>query len=418
MQETRVVLRNVGKIDPLKVEDYVAAGGYEGLKKALSMTQDDIIATVKASGLRGRGGAGFPTGLKWSFTKPVEAAQKYIVCNADEGEPATNKDRVILSGDPNSVFEGMAIAGLAIGATMGYIYLRAEYPYLFVSLNKALDNAKAKGYIGKNILGSGKDFDIKIVSGAGAYVCGEETALIESIEGSRGEPRFKPPYPGVEGLWKAPTIVNNVETLANVPQIIVNGGEWFAGIGSANSSGTRIFTLCGNIVNPGVYEFPTTITMRQLFEEVGGGCGDGKKLLAIQTGGASGPIITADDLDFEMSIDGCQKVGGGLGSGAMMFIDDSQCIIDVVENLMEFFVEESCGKCTPCREGNMRLLELVSKFKNGKGTMEDLDLIQELASTMMAASLCGLGQASPTPVVTSIANFRCVYERAALKGGK
>ncbi len=416
MQEMRVVLRNVGKINPVKAEDYAAVGGFEGLKKALGMSQDEIIAVVKESGLRGRGGAGFSTGTKWGFTKNTEADQKYIVCNADEGEPGTNKDRIIMLGDPFSLFEGMAIAGVAVGATKGFIYLRAEYPYLIPVLNEALESCRKNGFLGENLMGSGKAFDIEVRHGAGAYVCGEETALIESLEGHRGEPRFKPPFPGVAGAWGKPTIVNNVETLANVPQIIVNGAEWFKGIGTPKCTGTKIFSLNGNIAKPGVYEFPMGVSLKTLFEEVGGGCANGKKLLAVQCGGASGPIIRADQIDFNTDIESAAAAGAGLGSGAMTFIDDSNDIIDVVENLMEFFVEESCGKCTPCREGNMRLLQKITAIKEGNATAADIDTVLELSETMMAASLCGLGQASPTPVVTSIKNFRAAYDAAIERG--
>jgi NADH:ubiquinone oxidoreductase subunit F (NADH-binding) len=415
MQETRLVLRNLGKItNPARVEEYVACGGYAGLKKALGMAQDELIAVVKESGLRGRGGAGFPTGLKWQFTKGTAGNQKYIVCNADEGEPGTNKDRIILANDPNALFEGMAIAGLACGATKGYIYLRAEYPYLFAPLREAIANATAAGYLGENMMGSGKAFDITVASGAGAYVCGEETALLESIEGKRGEPRFKPPYPASAGLFGCPTVINNVETLANVAQIILNGAAWFKGFGTERCPGTKLFTLCGNVNRPGVYEFEMGVNLKALFEEVGGGCD--KPLLGVQTGGASGGIIRADQMDIALDIESCQAAGATLGSGAMMFIDQDQDMLDVVENLMEFFVEESCGKCTPCREGNMRLLELVTKIKQGKGCKEDIDTMYDLAGTMMCAALCGLGQASPTPVTTTLDNFRPAYE-AAIEGG-
>lgn len=417
MQEMRVVLRNAGKIDPVKVEDYVAQGGYKGLQKALSLSQDQIIDIIKNSGLRGRGGAGFPTGMKWSFTKGVSADQKYIVCNADEGEPGTSKDLQIMKFDPNSLFEGMAIAGFAVGATYGYIYLRYEYPSLFPLLEEALKNARAKGYLGKNIMGSSFDFDIEIRSGAGAYVCGEETALIESIEGKRGEPRYKPPYPGVAGLWGKPTVVNNVETLVNVPQILVNGAEWFKGIGTAACAGTKIFTLCGNVAKPGVYEFPFGVNLKTIIEEVGGGVANGKGLLAVQTGGSSGTIIRADQIDMAMDIDNCAKFGASLGSGSVLVIDDSNCIVDLVNNLMEFFVHESCGKCTPCREGNQRLLEFNKKFVDGVGTQKDIDQMLSLSDTMMQAALCGLGQASPTPVVTAIKNFKDKYCKHA-EGGK
>lgn len=411
MQELRLVLRNVGKIAPLIVEDYVAHGGYKGLEKALNLTQEQIIDIIKKSGLRGRGGAGFPTGKKWGFTQNTDADQKYIVCNADEGEPGTNKDLQIMKFDPNSIFEGMAIAGYAIGADYGYIYLRYEYFSLFSFLEEALKNARAKGYLGKNVMGSGFDFDIEIRSGAGAYVCGEETALLESIEGKRGEPRIKPPYPGVAGLWGKPTVVNNVETLANVPQILVNGGEWFKSIGTESCSGTKIFTICGNVAKPGVYEFPFGANLKTIIEEVGGGVAGGKGLLAVQTGGSNGSIIRADQTDIDMDIDNCAKNGVSLGSGSILVIDDSNCLVDVVNNIMEFFVHESCGKCTPCREGNMRLLQLNKRFVEGVGTLKDLEKMQSLSETMMQTALCGLAQTSPIPVVTAIKNFKDEYQK-------
>ncbi len=409
MQETRVVLRNMGKIDPVKVEDYVAQGGYEGLKKAIALSADEIINLVKESGLRGRGGAGFSTGSKWQFVKNTPADQKYVVCNADEGEPGTSKDLTLMKNDPNTLFEGMAIAGVTVGATYGYIYLRAEYPYLFPVLEQALANARAKGYLGKNIMGSKFDFDIEVRSGAGAYVCGEETALIESIEGKRGEPRFKPPYPGVEGLWGKPTLVNNVETLSNLPEILVKGAAWFKTMGTATCAGTKIFSLCGNVANPCVVEYPFGVNLKQLVEEVGGGAANGRKVKAVQTGGASGCILRADQIDFAMDIENCLKNGASLGSGAICVIDDSKSIVETVHNLLSFFVHESCGKCTPCREGNMRLYELCGRFLDGTAKEEDLDTMLDLADTMMLASLCGLGQTSPTAVVTSIANFRNEY---------
>lgn len=415
MQETRLMLRNIGKINPTSSTEYATLGGYSSLKLAIN-SPNSIIGIMKESGLRGRGGAGFPTGTKWSFVRGTEADQKYIVCNADEGEPGTNKDRVLMLGDPNALFEGMAIAGAAVGADKGYIYLRAEYPYVRTVLQKAIDDAVVHHYLGDNIMGTGFNFSIEIRNGAGAYVCGEETALLESIEGKRGEPRFKPPFPGVKGLFGKPTVINNVETFVQVPLIISMGGEKFHSIGAANTPGTKLFTLSGNINNPGVYEFPTGITIRELFENVGGGCPNGKKLKAIQTGGASGAIIGVDKLDTPMDIDSCNAAGAGFGAGDLMFIDEDHDIIDVCENLQEFFVEESCGKCTPCREGNTRLLELIRKFKDKTATAADLETILDLASTMMDTSLCGLGQAAPTPVTTAIKNFPEDFANA-MKGG-
>ncbi len=404
MEKMRVVLQGAGEISPTSSQEYVKIGGYEGLKNALR-ERGKIIDTVKESGLRGRGGAGFPAGLKLSFTADTPAEQKYIVCNADEGEPGTNKDRVIMENVPHRLLEGMAIAGVAVGATKGYLYLRAEYPYVAAILQAAIDDARAQGFLGTDIFNSGIDFDIELFIGAGAYVCGEETALLESMEGKRGEPRFKPPYPGVAGLWGKPTVVNNVETLASLPAILVNGGSWYKAIGSKTCPGTKLFTLSGNVKNPGVYEFPTGVTIRSLFEEVGGGCPDGKQLYAIQTGGASGNIIPASLLDTEMAIDTCAEAGATFGAGDLMFIAEGSCLLDILENLLEFFEHESCGKCTPCREGTSQLLELVRRFKNKTAQDGDLELMVELANFMAEGSLCGLGQASPNPVLSTVRFF-------------
>ena len=414
MNETRITLRNVGKINPTSAQDYVAVGGYEALKKALS-APDTIIDIVKESGLRGCGGAGFPVGLKWGLVKAVAADVKYLVCNADEGEPGTNKDRIIMSGDPFSIIEGMTIAAVAIGIEKGFIYLRAEYPYIVEILGKALADARSNNYLGENILGKGVDFDIEIRIGAGAYVCGDETALLESIEGKRGEPRFKPPYPGEKGLWGKPTLINNVESYANIPYIVAKGVLEFRRYGTEKHPGTRLFTLSGNITKPGVYEFPNGTLLSDIFA-FAGGCLGGKKLLAVQTGGASGAIIRGDMIDIPMDIESCAAAGAVFGAGDLMFVDEDQNIIDLCENLMEFFVEESCGKCTPCREGNKRLLQLVEKIKEGKGTGADIDLINELGETMMITSLCGLGQASPTPLVTAVKNFRDTFDKAIERG--
>ncbi|MGI6378088.1 MAG: NADH-quinone oxidoreductase subunit NuoF [Bacilli bacterium] len=415
MKQTLKILRYADKIDPVSVKDYVKVGGYEALRKAVE-NPDKIIDTMKASGLRGRGGAGFGVGQKWSFVKNTKADVKYVVCNADEGEPGTNKDRVIIEKVPHLMLEGMAISGVAVGSTKAYIYLRAEYVYLRENLEKAIAEAKAQGYLGKKIMGSKYDFDIEVRLGAGAYVCGEETAMLESIEGKRGEPRYKPPYPGVEGLWQKPTIINNVETFVNVPLIIKDGVEEFRKYGSKNNPGTKLYTLSGNIKNPGVYEFPIGITIRELFEKVGGGCPNGKKLKAIQTGGASGNIIPPSLLDTPFDIDPCNAVGATFGAGDLMFIDEDQDIIDVVENLTEFFDEESCGQCTPCREGNRRLLELIRKFKDGTAVLEDLELMEELSEVMCDTSLCGLGQASAKPLQSVIRFFRPEFTKN-MKGG-
>ncbi len=415
LSETRIVLRNVGRIDPVSVKDYQKQGGYESLRKALSMKTEEVIAEMKRSGLRGRGGAGFPVWKKWSFTAFAQAGQKYVICNADEGEPGTNKDRVILSGDPNSVFEGMAIAAYAVGADKGFLYLRREYPYITPILAKALENARAEGCLGKNILGSTFSFDIEVISGGGAYVCGEETALIESIEGRRGEPRFKPPYPGISGLYGRPTVVNNVETLANVPVIIQRGGEWFNGIGVPNCTGTKVFTLCGNITQKGVFEYPMGTNLRDIYD-THGGVKDNFDLRGFMLGGQSGNLINADQMDLSMDIDSCQQAESVLGTGTIMVIDDRHDILDIVQNIMSFFIEESCGKCTPCREGNIRILEILRRISGGEGRMEDLTLLEDLAGTMNVACLCGLGQNSSVAVITSLHNFREVYLKAIERG--
>lgn len=416
LQETRIVLRNVGEIDPVSIEDYRARGGYEALKKALSMTPQDVIKEIEKSGLRGRGGAGFPAFKKLSISAAVPAGQKYMICNADEGEPGTNKDRVVLSGDPNTVFEGMAIAAYAMGASKGIVYLRFEYPYIFPVLEQALENARAAGCLGENIFGSGFDFDIDVVSGGGAYVCGEETALIASIEGKRGEPRFKPPYPGVEGLFGKPTVVNNVETLANLPPIIEKGGDWFASIGVPNCTGTKVFTLCGNVARSGVVEYPMGTNLTDIFE-AHGGVKDGRDLRGFMLGGQSGNLINPTQMDLPMDIDTCRARDATLGTGTIMVIDDyNSNILDIVENIMSFFIEESCGKCTPCREGNIRMHEIISGINHGRGKMEDLETLEELAETMQVASLCALGQNSSYPVITSLHNFRPEYVKAIERG--
>ena len=415
LQETRIVLRNVGYVDPVSVEDYCARDGYQSLSKALSMQPSDVIAEMDASKLRGRGGAGFPVGRKWRFVAAEKAAQKYVICNADEGEPGTNKDRTVLAGDPHSVFEGMAIAAYATGADRGYIYLRFEYPYIFPVLEQALDNARKAGYLGTNILGSGFDFDITVVSGGGAYVCGEETALIESIEGKRGEPRFKPPYPGISGLYGKPTVVNNVETLANIPVIIQKGGEWFSKIGSPTCTGTKVFTLCGRMAEKGVFEYPMGTNLRDIFE-THGGVKDEKDLVGFLIGGQSGNLINAEQIDLALDIDSCQAAGVVLGTGTIMAIDDYHEILDIVENIMAFFIEESCGKCTPCREGNIRIYEIIKRIRSGAGKLEDLELLEELAETMSLASLCGLGQSSSIAVISSAHNFRAEYLKCIERG--
>lgn len=409
MEEMRVLLRNSGKIDPRNAKEYIKAGGYEGMKKALSMSGSEIINELQEAGLRGRGGAGFPTWRKLKFAYDADCDIKYIVCNADEGEPGTNKDRILLSTDPCSVFEGMIIAGKAVDSHVGFIYLRAEYSYLVPILEAALESSRSAGCLGKNIMGSGFDFDIKLRSGAGAYVCGEETALFESIEGKRGEPRFRPPFPGIKGLFGKPTVLNNVETLANIAVIFQRGAEWFSKIGTPNSPGTKLFTVCGNVKRRGVFEFPMGVNLKELIYDVCGGMEEGHTLLAVQTGGASGAIINADQIDMTLDIDAVSESGGRLGCGTILVMDDRNCIVDIVRNNLDFFRGESCGKCTPCREGGTRLYQLISKIAEGKGTISDLRTIEDLANTMRLTALCGLGHSTAVPVLSSIRNFYPTY---------
>lgn len=409
MEEMRVLLRNSGKIDPRNAKEYIKAGGYEGMKKALSMSGSEIINELQEAGLRGRGGAGFPTWRKLKFAYDADGDIKYIVCNADEGEPGTNKDRILLSTDPCSVFEGMIIAGKAVDSHVGFIYLRAEYSYLVPILEAALESSRSAGCLGKNIMGSGFDFDIKLRSGAGAYVCGEETALFESIEGKRGEPRFRPPFPGIKGLFGKPTVLNNVETLANIAVIFQRGAEWFLKIGTPNSPGTKLFTVCGNVKRRGVFEFPMGVNLKELIYDVCGGMEEGHTLLAVQTGGASGAIINADQIDMTLDIDAVSESGGRLGCGTILVMDDRNCIVDIVRNNLDFFRGESCGKCTPCREGGTRLYQLISKIADGKGTISDLRTIEDLANTMRLTALCGLGHSTAVPVLSSIRNFYPTY---------
>ena len=406
MEEMRVLLRNSGKIDPRNAKEYIKAGGYEGMKKALSMSGSEIINELQEAGLRGRGGAGFPTWRKLKFAYDADGDIKYIVCNADEGEPGTNKDRILLSTDP---FEGMIIAGKAVDSHVGFIYLRAEYSYLVPILEAALESSRSAGCLGKNIMGSGFDFDIKLRSGAGAYVCGEETALFESIEGKRGEPRFRPPFPGIKGLFGKPTVLNNVETLANIAVIFQRGAEWFSKIGTPNSPGTKLFTVCGNVKRRGVFEFPMGVNLKELIYDVCGGMEEGHTLLAVQTGGASGAIINAGQIDMTLDIDAVSESGGRLGCGTILVMDDRNCIVDIVRNNLDFFRGESCGKCTPCREGGTRLYQLISKIAEGKGTISDLRTIEDLANTMRLTALCGLGHSTAVPVLSSIRNFYPTY---------
>ncbi|MGQ9621968.1 MAG: NADH-quinone oxidoreductase subunit NuoF [Candidatus Caldatribacteriaceae bacterium] len=406
-KEKRVVLRNSGLIDPLNIEEYIARDGYMALARVLTeMTPEEVIEIVKRSGLQGRGGAGFPTGLKWEFTRRAEGEEKYIVCNADEGEPGTFKDRLILEGDPHSILEAMAIAGYAVGAQEGYIYVRAEYPQSIKHLEVAIVQAKERGLLGERVLGTSFSFNVKIREGSGAYVCGEETALLESIEGKRGEPRVKPPYPPQKGLWGKPTVINNVETLANIPPIILNGPEWFKSIGTPTCPGTKVFTLTGNVNNLGLVEVPMGITLRELVFEIGGGIKDGHGLKLVQTGGPSGGTMTPDLLDVPMAFDTLPKYNSALGSGALTIIDDTHCIVDVVKNFAEFFLHESCGKCTPCRLGNRRIVDILERITMGAGTMEDLEKLQHLGQHMKNTSFCGLGQAAPNPLLRCLEFFK------------
>lgn len=410
MKEMRVLLRNLGRENMTDAENYIKTGGYEGLRRAIGMKGWDIIQELKDAGLRGRGGAGFPSWLKLKFAYDAQDDAKYIVCNADEGEPGTNKDRVLLTSDPHSVLEGMAIAGRAIGATKGYIYLRAEYPYIFPLLEQSIASAKAAGALGKNIFGSDFSFDISVRRGAGAYICGEETALFESIEGHRGEPRFRPPYPGSHGLFGKPTCLNNVETLANMGHILRNGAVWFRSIGTETSRGTKLFTVIGNVSRRGVYEFPMGINLKDLIYDVCGGVEGGRGLLAVQTGGASGPVIRPDQIDMCLDIDHASPGGGRLGCGTIFVIDDTNCVLDIIRNNMSFFVDESCGKCIPCREGTRRLYDLINKICVGRGNIHDLETVMDLADTIRKTAFCGLGHSSVVPVLSAIENFRDVFD--------
>ena len=409
-KQMRIVLRNCGLIDPEKIDEYIARDGYAALEKVLfEMTPDQVIEEMKISGLRGRGGAGFPTWMKWNFTKQVESDVKYIVCNADEGDPGAYMDRSTLEGDPHSVLEAMAIAGYTVGANQGFIYIRAEYPLAIKRLEIAMAQAREYGLLGQNILGSGFSFDIEIRLGAGAFVCGEETALLASIEGKRGMPTPKPPFPAVCGLWKKPTVINNVETWANVPVIITKGGKWFASIGTEKSSGTKVFALTGKIKNSGLVEVPMGTTLREIVYDIGGGIKGGKAFKAVQTGGPSGGVITAKMIDTPIDFDNLIAAGSMMGSGGMIVMDEDDCIIDVAKFYQEFCVEESCGKCSPCRIGTRKLYDILTKISEGKGTMEDLEQLKEIGEAMKRAALCGLGQTAPNPVLSSLHYFYDEY---------
>ena len=408
--QKRIVLRNCGVIDPDQIDEYIAMDGYAALGKVLTeMTPEDVIKVVSDSGLRGRGGGGFPTGRKWALCAPNKADQKYVVCNADEGDPGAFMDRSILEGDPHCIIEAMTICGYAVGATKGYVYVRAEYPIAVTRLQKAIDDAKAYGLLGKNIFDSGFDFDLEIKLGAGAFVCGEETALMTSIEGNRGEPRPRPPYPAVKGLFGKPTVENNVETFANIPQIILNGAEWFSSMGTERSKGTKVFALGGKIQHTGLVEIPMGVTLDTIINEIGGGIPGGKKFKAAQTGGPSGGCIPASLINTEVDYDNLVALGCMMGSGGLIVMDEDNCMVDMAKFFLEFTVDESCGKCTPCRVGTKRLLELLDKITDGKGTLEDIDKLEDLCNYIKANSLCGLGQTAPNPVLATLKFFRDEY---------
>lgn len=410
-KQKTIALKNRGLIDAEKIDEYIARDGYMGIAKALTeMTPDEVIEEVKKSGLRGRGGAGFPTGLKWTFAKKARGEMKYVLCNADEGDPGAFMDRSVLEGDPHTVLEGMIIGGYAIGAHKGYIYCRAEYPLAVKMLTRAVEQAKEYGLIGKDILGSGYSLDIEIYQGAGAFVCGEETALMASIEGRRGMPRPRPPFPANQGLWDKPSVLNNVETYACIPQIILEGGDWFASIGTKNSKGTKVFALTGCVNNVGLVEVPMGTSVRDIVFEIGGGIPGDKKIKAVQLGGPSGGCIPDSTLDTPIDYEEITKLGAIMGSGGLIVMDEDSCMVDAARFFMEFCQEESCGKCTPCREGTKRMLEILTRICNGKGKDGDIKLLEEMAPYVKDNSLCGLGQTAPNPVLTTIRYFRGEYE--------
>lgn len=405
-KQMRIVLKNCGAIDPENIDDYIGADGYKALEKVLfEMSREDVIEELKVAGLRGRGGAGFPTWMKWNFTKQAEGDVKYVVCNADEGDPGAYMDRSTLEGDPHSVLEAMTICGHTIGAKQGFIYIRAEYPLAIHRLEIAMKQAREYGLLGKNILGSGFDYDIEIRLGAGAFVCGEETALLKSIEGHRGMPMPRPPFPATKGLWGKPTVINNVETWANIAQIITKGGKWFASIGTDDSHGTKVFALTGKVCNSGLVEVPMGTTLREIVYEIGGGIANGKKFKAVQTGGPSGGVITEADLDTPIDFGSLMRIGSMMGSGGMIVMDNTDCIVDVAKFYVNFTVDESCGKCFPCRIGGRNLLGLLDKITEGKGTDEDIKKLEEISHAMQKGSLCALGQTAPNPVLSSLKYF-------------
>ena len=412
-KQHRVALRNCGVINPESIDEYIGTRGYEALGKVLTeMTPEQVIDIVLASGLRGRGGAGFPTGKKWQLARVLvqDGGPKYVCCNADEGDPGAFMDRSVLEGDPHVVLEAMTIAGYAIGANQGYIYVRAEYPIAVERLNIAIGQAREYGLLGKDIFGTGFDFDLELRLGAGAFVCGEETALMTSIEGKRGEPRPRPPFPAVSGLFQRPTILNNVETWANIPQIILNGPEWFAAMGTEKSKGTKVFALGGKIANTGLVEIPMGTTLREIVEDIGGGVPNGKKFKAAQTGGPSGGCIPAEHFDVQVDYEHLAELGSIVGSGGMIVMDEDNCMVDIAKFFLEFTVDESCGKCTPCRIGTKRMYEILDKITKGKGTLEDLDRLEALAKYIKDNALCGLGQTAPNPILSTLKFFRKEYE--------
>ena len=409
-KQMRIALRNCGVINPEVIEEYIAVDGYQALAKVLTeMTPEQVIDVVKASGLRGRGGAGFSTGMKWMFTANAVGDQKYVACNADEGDPGAFMDRSILEGDPHTVIEAMAIAAYAVGADKGFIYIRAEYPIAVNRLQIAIDQAKENGLLGKDIFGTGFNFDLEIRLGAGAFVCGEETALMNSIEGKRGEPRPRPPFPAVKGLFAKPTLLNNVETYANIPVIINNGAEWFQKIGTEKSKGTKVFALGGKINNTGLVEVPMGTTLREIIEEIGGGIPNGKKFKAAQTGGPSGGCIPIEHIDTPIDYDSLMSIGSMMGSGGLIVMDEDNCMVDIAKFFLEFTVDESCGKCSPCRIGTKRLLEILEKITSGKGTLEDIDNLESLCYSIKDSALCGLGQTAPNPILSTLKYFRDEY---------
>jgi NADP-reducing hydrogenase subunit HndC len=409
-RQFRIVLRNCGVIDPESIREYIARDGYVALERALfELSPDQVLDELKKSGLRGRGGAGFPTWLKWKFTREAAADARYVVCNADEGDPGAYMDRSTLEGDPHSILEAMAVCGRTVGANRGYIYIRAEYPVAIQRLETAIGQAKEMNLLGENILGSGFDFDVELRLGAGAFVCGEETALLTSIEGNRGMPVARPPFPSVKGLWGRPTVINNVETWANVPVILTRGGDWFAKIGTGKSTGTKVFALTGKIANSGLVEVPMGTTLREIIFDVGGGIRDGKAFKAVQTGGPSGGVITADHLDTPIDYEHLQQLGSIMGSGGMIVMDEEDCMVDIAKFYLGFTVDESCGKCAPCRIGGRSLRSILEKIAEGKGTLDDLEKMRDIGHAMQRASLCGLGQTASNPILSTLRYFESEY---------